>query len=145
MKTIIAGSRAIKDYLIVEHAIKESGFQITEVVCGDAPGVDRLGAKWADKHHIPVKHFPADWDKHGKAAGPIRNDQMAKYASALIAVWDGVSSGTEDMIEKAKKRGLSGFVYNLKAYYDKEATERDNERLQHLAERRLEEETQRAK
>lgn len=126
MKTIIAGSRTIKDYLIVENAIKESGFKITQVVSGCAPGVDKLGEKWAVKHGVPIKEFPANWDEYGKAAGPIRNQQMAEYAEALIAVWDGVSTGTEDMIKKAQRKGLKGFVYNLKAYYDKEATEKEN-------------------
>jgi hypothetical protein len=139
MKTIIAGSRTIKDYLIIEHAIKESGFKITEVVSGCAPGVDRLGEKWAEKHGVPIKRFPADWDSFGRAAGAIRNGQMAEYAGALIAIWDGISSGTEDMIKKAQKRGIKGFVYNLKAYYDKEATEKENARLEAKAIQRLEE------
>ena len=129
MKTIIAGSRGIKDYLIVEQAIKESGFKITEVVSGGANGVDKLGVKWAERHGIPVKHFPANWDKHGKAAGPIRNAEMAKYANAAVIVWDGESRGTANMIEEAKTKGLQGFVYNIKYYYDKEATEKDNSRI----------------
>jgi hypothetical protein len=54
--------------------------------------------------------FPADWKTHGKAAGPIRNRQMAKNAEALIALWDGNSRGTKNMIETATKLGLKVYV-----------------------------------
>lgn len=114
MKTIIAGGRDVTDYSAVVSAIKESGFVITEVVSGKARGVDKLGELWAEAYSIPVKLFPADWAKHGRAAGPIRNEQMAKYADALIAVWDGESRGTGDMIKQATKLGLQVFVFRLK-------------------------------
>lgn len=55
--------------------------------------------------------FPADWNAHGKAAGPIRNQQMAQEADVLIAFWDGKSRGTKDMIEKATRAGLDMHVY----------------------------------
>jgi hypothetical protein len=106
MKTIIAGSRSITDYSEVWGAVNDVEFQITEVVCGMAKGVDLLGKRWAEKNRVPVKEFPADWDAHGKAAGPIRNRQMAEYAEALILVWDGQSKGSANMLQEAKKRGL---------------------------------------
>jgi len=127
MKTIIAGSRVINDYLIVREAIKESGFKITEVVSGGARGVDSLGERWAKENNTPVKRFPANWDKHGRGAGPIRNDEMANYAEALIAIWDGKSKGTEDMIKRARGKCLKGYVYELKWYYDHEATLKANQ------------------
>ncbi len=123
MKTIIAGSRLIKDYLIVKEAIKQSSFQITEVVSGEAVGVDGLGRRFGEENNIPVTKFPADWKAHGKGAGYIRNKQMADYAEALIAVWDGESRGTKNMIEQATKNGLKVFVYNLKMFYDHAATQ----------------------
>lgn len=113
MKTIIAGSRAIRDYGVVARAIQESGFEITEVVSGGAQGVDSLGEVWANGNHVPVKRFPAKWKRYGSKAGPIRNQQMADYADALVAVWNGKSSGTRDMIKKARKCGLKVFVYRV--------------------------------
>lgn len=50
--------------------------------------------------------MPADWDLYGKSAGFKRNVQMAEYADALVAFWDGASSGTKHMIETAQKMGL---------------------------------------
>ncbi len=106
MKVIIAGSRTITDRELVEAAIKASGFEITEVVCGMARGVDTVGFNWARDNNITVKEFHADWVKHGRAAGPIRNKQMAEYAEALIAIMAPNSRGTKNMIETAIKRGL---------------------------------------
>lgn len=110
MKVIVAGSRDITDIEKVANAIELSGFQVTEVVSGTARGVDLLGENWARYKDIPVKRFPADWDKHGKAAGMIRNAQMAEYADALVAVWDGLSRGTKNMIETMRKTGKPYFV-----------------------------------
>ncbi len=114
MKTIIAGSREITDYKIVKKAIKKSGFKITEVVSGKARGVDTLGEKWAKEHNIPIKKFPADWEKYGRSAGPIRNQEMAKYADALIAIPLPEGKGTQHMIKTARKDGIKVFVYIIK-------------------------------
>lgn len=114
MKCIIAGSRDVDQYIVVADAIAESGFQITEVVSGTARGVDTLGERWARIHSVPVRRFPADWSKHRKSAGPIRNQQMADYVrpdGGLIAVWNGVSVGTAHMIRIAQAAGLKVHVY----------------------------------
>lgn len=110
MKTIIAGSRDITDYELVKNAIKYSGFDITEVVCGNARGVDTLGKNWANSKGIPVKFFNANWNTFGKSAGFRRNAEMAKYADALIAIWNGVSKGTFSMINLAHDRNLEIYI-----------------------------------
>lgn len=109
MKVIIAGSRTIHSLPRVARAIKDSGFVVTEVVSGGAQGVDRLGELWADFYGIPVKLFTPDWSQ-GKKAGPLRNEAMAAYGEALVAVWDGTSTGTADMIRRAKAHGLKVYV-----------------------------------
>ncbi len=111
MKTIIAGSRDIKLYSIVEKAIQQSVFEITTVISGTANGVDKLGEEYAKKYNLPVLKFPANWDKYGKSAGYIRNDEMARNAEALIAIWDDKSKGTANMISIARKKYLKLFVY----------------------------------
>lgn len=108
MKVIIAGSRTITDRKLVEEAIEASCFSITEVVCGMARGVDTVGFNWAKDNNIPVKEFPADWEKYGRAAGPIRNKQMAEYADALIAVMAPNSKGTQNMVETARNLWVDG-------------------------------------
>ena len=113
MKTIIAGSRNITDYGILEAAIAASGFQVTEVISGGARGVDSLGEWFANKNKLPLTIINADWGKFGRAAGHIRNDEMAKVGQALIAIWDGESRGTAHMIDCAYKKGLEVFVWQL--------------------------------
>jgi len=113
MKTIIAGGRNITDYLQVHHAVTKAPWLITEVVSGMAKGVDTLGEQWAEKAAVPVKQFPADWDQHGKKAGPLRNIEMGEYAEALIAIWDGKSRGTKHMIDYATSKGLKVYVHKI--------------------------------
>ncbi len=91
----------------------DSNFVITEIVSGAAKGVDTIGEVIGNEFNIPVVKFPAEWDKYGRSAGFIRNEQMAKYADALIAVWDGRSNGTKHMINTAKKLGLKIYIGNV--------------------------------
>lgn len=110
MRVIIAGTRSINDYKLVERAINEAGFAITMIVSGGARGVDRLGEMWATRHGLQCRVFEALWSKYGKGAGFKRNEHMARFSDALICLWDGKSPGTADMIERAKKHGLKVYV-----------------------------------
>jgi hypothetical protein len=83
------------------------------ILCGDAQGADLLGFRYASQHGMNVEHYPADWSKYGNSAGPIRNRKMAERADALIAFWDGKSSGTRDMIECAKKSNIPYTIINI--------------------------------
>lgn len=116
MKTIIAGGRDIDDPKLLRRALKLCGWKPTVVLCGKATGVDTLGEEWALKRGIPVLPFPAKWKVNGvydRGAGYKRNTEMSKHAEALLAIWDGVSTGTKHMIGEAKKRGLRVYVYNI--------------------------------
>ena len=80
-------------------------YLITELITGTAKGVDQVAYLLKDRYeHITLKEFPADWDTHGKAAGPIRNAQMAEYADVLVIVWDGESRGSASMKREMMKR-----------------------------------------
>lgn len=113
-RTIIAGSRGITDLSRIVAACSACGWTISEVVSGAARGVDKLGEQWAYLHGVPVRSFPADWDRLGKTAGRTRNSEMARYADALVAVWDGHSPGTRHMIEQALFYGLHVYVAGRK-------------------------------
>lgn len=101
MKVIIAGSRDFEDYDHLREKVNEfrKNNVITEIVSGNARGADRLGEKYSTEYGLNLTLYPANWKKYGNAAGPIRNRAMAEYADALIAVWDGNSKGTENMID----------------------------------------------
>jgi len=113
MKVIVAGSRHFNDADIIYSVIKKSPWAITELVHGCARGVDTTAGQWAKENSIPVKEFPADWSQFGKAAGPIRNTQMAEYSDALIAIMFDGSRGTKNMIQTALNKNLQIFVVNM--------------------------------
>lgn len=106
LRTIVAGSRGVTSLSVVTAACDNCGWLIGEVVSGAARGVDKLGEQWAHLRGVPVRQFPADWNGKGKAAGRLRNSEMARYADALVAVWDGSSPGTRHMIDEALRYGL---------------------------------------
>ena len=105
MRTIIAGSRDIQDQRRVFEILDDLDIEITEVVCGCARGIDTFGNLWAKKNGYPVKHFPADWDKHGKSAGYIRNSEMADYAEACVVIHRD-TKGSRHMLDLARRKGL---------------------------------------
>lgn len=121
-KVIIAGSRNFYDYNKVEetvicyfmdHGIPKNS---VEVISGGARGADSLGERLADSYGLKLIIFPAKWDDYGKAAGMIRNKEMADYAikdsekAILFAFWDGKSRGTKGMIDTAKRCGMEVIV-----------------------------------
>jgi hypothetical protein len=113
MRVIIAGARTFDNYELLKETMAACGFIVDEVVSGCARGADTLGELWAVENCIPIKKFPADWSKYGNAAGPIRNEQMARYGNALVAFLAKDSIGTRDMIARAKKYGLPTIVMGI--------------------------------
>lgn len=123
-RIIIAGGRDFDDYFLVKKTLDEyliglrlinpelHYYRDVEIVSGRARGADRLGEQYADSLNLRVACFEANWKKYGKLAGPMRNAEMADYASedgyygVLIAFWDGESRGTEHMIKVAERKGL---------------------------------------
>lgn len=117
MRLIIAGTRT------ASFAQTQAGFNAgvsmlgivpTTIVSGGASGADAHGETIAERIGVPVDRYPADWKKHGRSAGPIRNAEMAENADALIAIWDGKSRGTMSMIREARKRKLLVYVHEYR-------------------------------
>ena len=117
MRVAIVGSRTLLDMQYVRDAMQAArvdyGIVPTVVLCGDAPGIDRLGAKWAEETGIPVEHHPADWALHGQRAGPLRNARMAHLCDAVVAIWDGSSPGTRDMVARSAKLGRRVVLWQI--------------------------------
>lgn len=111
MNLIIAGGRDFDDYYRLDKnltwLLQNVDRSTLTIFSGQAKGADRLGEIWATRNGITVRQFPANWDKHGKKAGILRNQEMLdEGASLLVAFWDGVSKGTADMVNRATKAGL---------------------------------------
>ena len=116
-RVIIAGSRSFNNYaLLREHCLSVLQEKMKThrviIVSGHARGADSLGERFANELGFPFELHPAKWRLLGKAAGMVRNAEMAKCSDALIAFWDGESRGTRHMINFAKKRGLDISVFN---------------------------------
>jgi hypothetical protein len=119
LRLIIAGSRNFEDYKLLESSLDEF-IEINSlgdpdpgvlIISGLAKGADLLGVHYAKQKGYKVEEFPANW-KLGRSAGPKRNLEMAKSANACIVFWDGMSKGTANMIELAKRFQLKMLVVN---------------------------------
>lgn len=111
IKVIVAGSRTFDDYELLKSEcnmlIAPGVFnRQVEIVSGTAKGADQLGERYAKESGFDIKRFPANWARHGKSAGYLRNLEMAEYASHCICFWDGKSKGTKNMIDIANHQGL---------------------------------------
>ena len=110
-KVIVAGCRDFAGYELLKEKcdfyLQNKEKEDIIIVSGHASGADALGERYAQERGFQLETYPADWQAHGRAAGPIRNAEMAEVADALIAFWDGQSRGTANMISLAKSKGLS--------------------------------------
>lgn len=102
-RVIIAGSRSITDqdliYQYINHLLKNIKNDEIKIVTGLAKGVDTIGLNYGLENNYKTIGFPANWDKHKKSAGYMRNVLMSWYGTHLIAFWDGVSNDTKHMID----------------------------------------------
>ncbi len=105
MKLAIVGSRTFNDYETLSYALKShfSSMRVDEIISGGASGADKLAAKFAKENGIKLTEFLPDWDKHGRAAGFIRNEDIVGAGDFLVAFWDGVSRGTRNDLSIAKR------------------------------------------
>lgn len=111
-RLIIAGGRDFKDKQRLYQETDEfidtfDKYKQTEIVSGMARGADSIAIEYAKDKKLDLHEMPADWDGLGNSAGYRRNEEMADYADALIAFWDGKSKGTKHMIDIACKKGLN--------------------------------------
>lgn len=113
MRIIIAGSRNMNQDLArcaiwdcYQDIVVDGHTEGHIILSGCYGNVDREGIHFAEQNNYPCRKYPADWDKHGKAAGPIRNREMAAGADVLILIWDGTSKGSANMREEAITAGL---------------------------------------
>ena len=104
MKVLVCGGRKYTNQLrlfdVLDRLHRIRG-PITTVIHGEAKGADRLAGDWAISRDIMIDSYPAQWGKHGRAAGPIRNRQMIEEGRPdLVVVFPG-GRGTADMRKRA--------------------------------------------
>lgn len=132
MKLVIAGGRELKVTAgFIAELIAIINVQPSEVISGGARGIDRCAEvfveQWNQMYKTPqsipssyvskeikLTVMEADWQEHGKAAGPIRNEEMAKAGDALLLIWDGESRGSANMKQQMEKLGKPVYEFILK-------------------------------
>lgn len=105
MRLAIVGSRGFRHLELVGEFVNRLKPE-TVVVSGDAIGVDQAAVAAAKARNLATEVFPADWKKHGRAAGPIRNQEMIATVDGLIAFWNRQSAGTFNAIQEAAGRRI---------------------------------------
>src|SRR4051812_44627998 len=117
MKVIITGSRGITDFSLIEMAMQQSGLEgkITEVVLRGASGIAGLGKQYADQHEQPLHRFDPIWNPRGRRdnrAEFTRDENLAKYADAAVAIWDRKSEESHHLIRTMVGLGKETHVYD---------------------------------
>ena len=106
MRVLVCGGRDYTDRARVWKLLDFNRAKITMIIHGAARGADSLAAEWAQSHNIWDWPFPADWQKHGRKAGFLRNQQMLDEASPDLVVAFPGGVGTRMMIALARKAGV---------------------------------------
>jgi hypothetical protein len=126
LRVVIAGGRDFNNMELfngaIQLAFEDCAINEIELVCGMARGADTVGRNWALQNNLRIHEFPADWDKYGKRAGFLRNEEMAKFAHVGILFWDGKSKGTGHMLDLMRKHNKPTYVFGYGPaageYYD---------------------------
>lgn len=109
MKILVCGDRSWTDGKLIEKEILKHK-PVTCIISGEATGADTCAKEIAHRKKFRYKGFPANWNKYGKAAGPIRNQQMLDEGKPdlVLAFHDNLehSKGTKDMVARAEKAGV---------------------------------------
>ena len=114
MRILITGSRNWTDWVSVDEAILEAvrnaapNFDIpVTIVHGGCSGADDIAGQVAEFYAFEQEVHPADWNTHGKAAGPIRNQEMVDLGADICLAFPlGESRGTRDCMRRARKAGI---------------------------------------
>lgn len=119
MKLGIVGSRTFGDYELLKetlapflhyYKIKFLPLDCFVIISGGARGADSLAERYIKDYGLECFIFRPDWNKHGKAAGYIRNQQIVDESDVIVAFWDGESKGTKDTIDKARRAKKPTFI-----------------------------------
>lgn len=108
IRVLVTGGRGFTDESMVVRALDatHAAAGVACVIEGGASGADAFARRWARDKNVPLASFPAEWRRHGKAAGPIRNSHMLTVGRPdLVLAFPG-TNGTVDMVRKSKAAGV---------------------------------------
>lgn len=114
MRVLVCGDRHWADADKIRQRLERLPEGNVTVVEGMAPGADTLGRIEAEKLGLRVESFPANWGRYGRAAGPIRNQEMLDSSPDLVLAFHSdlsQSKGTKDMVKRARAKGVEVEVF----------------------------------
>ena len=102
----IVGSRNFANEWLVRETVRRLAVKNPEltIVSRGAKGVDSWAENEAVKCNLKTLIFLPDWELYGRAAGFVRNQQIVDASDAVLAFWDGISKGTLNSLNKARKK-----------------------------------------
>lgn len=118
-RVLVCGGRHWKDYKTIFDEVSKID-DIEVIIHGAARGADTLGGKVADNLNIPTEIYPAQWNKHGRSAGPIRNVEMLTEGrpDIVLAFHPNIvnSKGTKHMVKISLKNNTMVRVISKKSH-----------------------------
>lgn len=106
MRVLVCGGRDFRQRDLLNATFRPLFPKLSAIICGGAPGADTLAWDWAWENRVTCYRYMADWKTHGKAAGPIRNQQMIDEGKPDLVIAFPGGRGTADMVRRAKAAGV---------------------------------------
>lgn len=113
MRVLVCGDREWADPVLIR-LLMDGLYPYGTVIHGACRGADTMAGQAAFGASVETEVYPADWDRYGKGAGHIRNQQMLDEGQpdVVVAFHDDIenSRGTADMVRRAKKAGVPTYI-----------------------------------
>lgn len=108
MRVLVCGGRRFGDRTLIDQTLDDLAktAPIDVIIEGNASGADRIAGFWARRRGIHNLKFRAEWDKHGKASGPIRNQKMLVEGKPDLVIAFPGGNGTADMVQRSRAAGI---------------------------------------
>lgn len=103
MKILVCGGRDYDDFASICHVLR--ALRPSTVIEGGARGADAPAGRWARDNEVNLIVVHADWTKHGRAAGHIRNGWMLDERPEIVVAFPG-GRGTDNCVKQARARGI---------------------------------------
>lgn len=111
MRVLVCGGRDFYDWnklnAILQQTKLRAPHDALTIIQGGAKGADGMAREWCEAYHVAYINYPANWEKHGRASGPIRNQRMLDDGKPDLVIAFPGGSGTADMVRRARAANIT--------------------------------------